>query len=248
MLSSLKRFFSRPGPGADFGDVSEWAKRRGLGFKRARDDEGFVIDGLLEGSPWRLEWGPSQRAYIEGRELRLRMELNLPSDMQMLLLSRTLMTQLERQTYEQFTESTQTQVGTSTPEEMRWLVMFPMVDLAGLPELREHFGAVASTPATGLNWIEGPLANTLEQARATLLAGDPPFLLMTLRNRAYLRLRLPTPEVSLLAMALKVFETAVTQAKRSALTRVATGQLWNTTAAAAWQSLRPDDSAPRKRR
>lgn len=248
MLGSFKRFFSKPVAGTDYAHVSEWAQRRGLGFKRARDDEGFVVDGLLEGKPWRLEWGPSQRAYIEGRELRLRMEVALPSDMQMLLLSRTLMTQLERQTYEQFTESTQTQIGTSTPEEMRWLVMFSKVNLAGLPDLRANFGAVASTPASGLAWIEGPLSNILQSARTALLAADPPFLLMTLRNRAYLRMLLPTPEVGSLAAALDIFETAVAQARRSAITHVDTGPEWNSTAASAWESMKPDESAAPRRR
>ena len=127
MLESLKRFFSRSGVERDLADVSEWAQRRGHGFKRARGDEGFVIDGMLDGKPWRMEWGPPQRDYIKSHELRLRMELALASDAQMLLLSRPLMDALERQTFEEFTDNVQTQIGTKTPEEMRWLVMFPKV-------------------------------------------------------------------------------------------------------------------------
>ena len=122
MLESFKRLFSRQGDDRDLTLISEWAQRRGHGFKRARGEDGFVIDGRLEGRPWRIEWGPSQRDYIEGHELRLRMELDLPSDAQMLLLSRPLMDSLERQTFEEFTDSVQTQIGTKTPEEMRWLV------------------------------------------------------------------------------------------------------------------------------
>ena len=82
MLESLKRLFSAKREERDFTDASEWARRRGHGFKRVRGDEGFVIDGLLEGKPWRIEWGPPQRAYIVGHELRLRMEIDLPSDAQ----------------------------------------------------------------------------------------------------------------------------------------------------------------------
>ena len=147
MLASLKRWFSSQAAGPDLSGVADWAQRRGHHYKRSRDGDGFVIDGQLEGKPWRLEWGRPQRAYIEGRELRMRIELALLSDMQMLLLSRPLLEQLERQTYEQFTESTQTQIGTTTPEEMRWLVMFPKVNLAALPSIRAGFGAVASVPA-----------------------------------------------------------------------------------------------------
>ena len=241
MLASFKRLFSRQGDDRDLTLISEWAQRRGHGFKHARGEDGFVIDGRLEGRPWRIEWGPSQRDYIEGHELRLRMELDLPSDAQMLLLSRPLMDSLERQTFEEFTDSVQTQIGTKTPEEMRWLVMFPKVNLATLKTLRARFGAVASVPAIGLSWIEGPLANLLEQASTGLLRDDPPFLLMTLRGRAYLRLQLAAPEVKAVSATLALFETAVTQALRVAggeLERAGDGR------STAWQSFPPDPSDP----
>jgi hypothetical protein len=216
MLDSLKRLFSRPGHDRDFGEMAEWAKRRGHGFKRARGEDGFVVEGLLEGRPWRMEWGPPQREYIEGHELRLRMELDLPSDAQMLVLSRPLMDTLERKTFEEFTDNVQTQIGTKTPEEMRWLVMFPKVNLSALKSLRARFGAVASQPAAGLAWIEGPLANMLDSASADLLRDEPPFVLMTLRGRTYMRLQLQAPEPKPVAAALALFETAVAQALRAA--------------------------------
>ena len=31
--------------------------------------------GSINSKPWRLEWGPPQRKYIDGHELRIRMEL-----------------------------------------------------------------------------------------------------------------------------------------------------------------------------
>ena len=188
MLESIKRLFVRRGVERDLAELSGWARNTGLGFKRVRGEDGFVIDGAIEGMPWRLEWGPAQRDYIGGHELRLRMELALPHEMQMLLLSRTLLEQLERATYEQFTDSMQTQIGAQAPEEMRWLVMFPKVDLASLKALRARFGAVASVPAAGLAWIEGPLADALMRSTDRLLRYDPPFVLMTLRSRVYLRI------------------------------------------------------------
>lgn len=213
MLESFKRLFSRgSGPQADLSDIADWARRRNHGFKRVRGEEGFVIEGLLEGRPWRGEWGAPQRDYIEGHELRLRMELDLPSDAQMLLLSRALMDALERRTFEEFTDNVQTQIGTKTPEEMRWLVMFPKINLGGLRALRARFGAVASDAAVGLAWIEGPLANMLDSAGRDLLRDDPPFVLMTLRGRAYLRVQMSTPDPVQVAAALALFETAVTQA------------------------------------
>lgn len=239
MLASLKRLFARRAIDRDLTDVSQWAQRRGLGFKLARGEDGFVIDGTLEGMPWRIEWGPPHRAYIAGHELRLRMELDLPSDMQMLLLSRPLMDALERQTFEEFTDSVQTQIGTKTPEEMRWLVMFPKIDLGTLKTLRTRFGAVASLPAAGLAWLEGPLAHSLEQATRTLLRDDPPFVLMTLRGRVYLRMQLVSPESKSVAAALALFEIAVTQAMRAAEGVASQASSRDSGATTAWQSLHP---------
>ena len=250
MLESFKRLFAKPGNDRDYTPISEWAQRRGYGFKRVRDGEGFVIDGAFDNRPWRIEWGPPQREYIEGHELRLRMELDLPSDMQMLLLSRPLMDALERATFEEFTDDVQTQIGTKTPEEMRWLVMFPKVNLSTLKSLRLRFGAVASVPASGLSWIEGTLAERLEAASIDLLRDEPPFVLMTLRGRTYLRMQLESPQPQALAAALALFETAVAQALRAASGATDSGVDWPATGATtAWQSYEPDPpAAPPKRR
>ncbi len=239
MLESLKRMFSRRRNDRDLSELDAWAKRRGHGFKRVRGEDGFVIDGLLEGRPWRIEWGPPQRPYIEGHELRFRIELDLPGDTQMLVLSRPLMESLEHKTFEEFTDNVQTQIGTKTPEEMRWLVMFPKVNLANLKALRARFGAVASEPATGLSWIEGPLANALEQAANEWLHAEQPFVLMTLRGRVYLRMQLGLPEPKVVAAALALFETAASQAVRAAGGRVDPGR--DSGRSTAWQSFPPDE-------
>lgn len=239
MLHAIKRLFSKPGQ-LDLAEMSDWARRLGHGFKRVRGNEGFVIEGLLEGRPWRGEWGAPQRDYIQGHELRLRMELDLPSDAQMLLLSRPLMDRLERKTFEEFTDNVQTQIGTKTPEEMRWLVMFPKVGLGGVKVLRGRFGAVASQPAVALAWIDGALANMLDSVADTLLQDDPPFVLMTLRGRAYLRLQLDVPDPRRVATALGLFETAVTQALAAAGGPVERRGDTGGGRSTAWQSFPPD--------
>lgn len=252
MLASLRRFFATPGSGKrDLSAVAAWAQRRGHAFRPARRGQGFAIEGRLESRPWRIEWGPSQRSYIEGHELRARMELELPSDQQMLLLSAPLMDALERQAYEQYTDHLQTQINTSTPEEMRWLVMFPKVELSGVVGFRAHFGAVSSQPAVGLAWIEGPLAHLLlKEAETGLLRGDPPLVLITLRGRTYLRLQLADPNPDAIAAVLAIFETAVAQAVQAAAGVADTSAGWASGAASStWQSLQPDEeSDPRKRR
>ena len=251
MLESFKRLFTGRGDdhAPDYVALAEWAKRRGFGFKRVRGEEGLVIDGVLDGRPWRIEWGLPQRDYIVGHELRLRMELDLPSDAQMLLLSLPLMDTLERKTFEEFTDNVQTQIGTKTPEEMRWLVMFPKVNLSTLKTLRLRFGAVASAPDSGLAWLTGPLANALEQAASGLLRDEPPFVLMTLRGRAYLRMQLASPNSTDIAAALALFETAVTQAVAVGGEAPSKSRDWsNSSASTAWQTMQPDEIAdPRKR-
>lgn len=246
MLESLKRLFSRPRTDRDLSAIEGWAKRRGHGFKRVRGEDGFVIDGLLEGKPWRAEWGAPQRPYIDGHELRLRMELDLPGAAQMLVLSRLLMDSLERKTFEEFTDNVQTQIGTKTPEEMRWLVMFPKVNLVNLKALRNRFGAVASVPAAGLSWIEGPLANMLEKAANEWLHEEQPLVLMTLRGRAYLRMQLGSPEPKAVAAALALFETAVAQALRATGGPVDRGaDSVRSDRSTAWQSFAPDEPPTR---
>jgi len=253
MLESFKRLFAAKPDEPDYAEVGNWAQQRGYALKRVRGESGFVIDGALDDKPWRLEWGPPQRDYIAGRELRVRMELELPSDAQMLLLSRPLMNALERKTFEEFTDNVQTQVGTKTPEEMRWLVMFPKVNLSGFKTLRARFGAVASMAEAGLAWLSGPLGHALERASNDLLKNDPPFVLMTLRGRAYLRMQLATPDAQDIAAALAIYETAVKQALAigGAVGGHSGGKShdWDPSSqSTAWQTMHPDDSGPPRKR
>ncbi|MEO8523940.1 MAG: hypothetical protein ABI460_04545 [Caldimonas sp.] len=233
----FKSFFANQGLGPDYSEVSAWAKRRGHAFKRERDGNGFVVDGKLEGTPWRLEWGPPQRAYITGHELRVRMELGLPPDLQMLIVSRSLKELLEKQAFEQFTESNQTEMGNATPEETRWLVMFPKIAIDGSKLLRHSFAGVSSLPNEGPAWLEGPLSRALERAAGTLLRLEPPFVLMTLRGRLYLRMQLTSADETDVAAALALFETSGTEAQRVGRARGDEPVTWSQTTSTAWQSL-----------
>jgi hypothetical protein len=241
MLDALKRWMGRAAPGPDWRAVSDWARLRGARFKRVRESDGFVVDGLLEGRAWRLEWGPPQRAYIEGQELRLRMELGLPQDMQMLLLSRPLMETLERWTFETYTENMQTRIDVSTPEEMRWLAMFPQVTLAASKDLKGRFAAVAAAPPTAAAWIDGPLAERLAGLARGPLQGEPPLVLMTLRGRLYLRFELAEPEVPAIEGLVRLFEIAAAQALKVAGGSPESTEALPSAAPTAWQTLEPDD-------
>jgi hypothetical protein len=242
MLDAIKRWISGGPPGPDWGSVSGWAQKQGHSFKRARDDEGFVIDGAFGDKAWRLEWGPPQRSYITTHELRIRMELQLSSALQMMVLSRSLMEMLERETFERYTESNQTVIDVSTPEEMRWLAMFPKANLDLPKAARAHYGAVAADPQTALAWVDAPFALQLERAAKTLLREEPPFVLMTLRGRVYMRLQLSVPEPESIAQALALFHAAAQAASHVGSVERDAHADWPTTASTAWQTdLTPQD-------
>ncbi len=236
MLNALKRWMSRAPTGPDWTGVSAWAQAQGHTFKRARDDAGFVIDGSIAGRPWRLEWGPSQRAYIAPRELRMRMELGLPGGLQMLVLSRPLMESLERETFERYTMSNQTQIDVATPEEMRWLAMFPKVTVPGPREWRSRYAVVSSEPHAAIGWLEGELAQRLDRAGANLLAGQPPFVLMTLRGRVYLRLQAEQPDPRVIAETVSLFDAAARAAVQVGGSEVEGAPDWPATSSTAWQT------------
>jgi hypothetical protein len=214
MLQTIKRWFSGS-PGNDWTAAQEWAEQRRFSFKRTRDSAGFVIDAGTASTGWRMEWGPSQRPYISGSELRLRGEIGAV-DLQMVVLSRQLMEAMEKAVFEQFTEGLQTRADTSTPEEMRWLVMFPKVPTNELRGMREHFGAASSVPLWLPQWLDGPLAAELKQARATWLAAEDPLALVIQRGRLTLRTAMPTLDAARLTAVLALFDVALREARRIA--------------------------------
>ncbi len=238
MLDAFKRWIGGPRGGPDARSLHNWARQRGLHSKRVRDGEGAVIEGEMHGTPWRMEWGTPQRAYLLDRELRLRMELGLPQSLQMLITSRALAEELEQAAYALFTQDMQTQIDSGMPEEMRWLAMFPKIQIAAMKPLRSRYSAVASAAAPLNTWLNPELVAQLETAGRSWLANDAPMVLMTLRGRLYLRLETLQPEPELLDGALALFEAAA----RSALTAAegaASLQPWPTTGSTAWQSHLP---------
>lgn len=242
MLDAFKRLISRPPAGPDWREVADWARSQKLRYKREQEGAGFVIDGGLESKPWRLEWGPPQRQYIEGHELRLRIELGLSPNLQILLISQPLLETLERQTFERFTESTQTVIDGNTPEEMRWLAMYSKVPFKASKDVRARFGLVGSGAAEAAAWVEGALARQLEEAVAGALKSEPPFVMMLLRGRCYLRMQLPEPDVRTIAQVISLFEVGVLQALRVSGLGAEGARDWDSTGSTAWQTqLGPDE-------
>ncbi len=214
MLDGLKRFISgkRAPTGTGWDDVALWAEQRQYPF-RSVPGEGFVIDGRAAGTDWRLEWGPSQRSYVQGAELRLRAELPVSSALQLVVMNRVLQESMEKAMFEQAVESVQTRIDNETPPETRWLVMFPKLPGADMGVLRENFVAVSSMRTWLAMWLLGPLSTALV---ATVADAASPVVLMVGRGRLTLRTALPTPDLAGLQPWLRLFETAIREARRVA--------------------------------
>jgi hypothetical protein len=214
MLEGLKRWLGRsPAPAQGWEALAHWAASRQYVLRSVREKEGFVIDGRLGAMPWRMEWGPSQRSYVPGNELRLRAEMSLPPDLQVLVLTRALQEQMENSVFDQYVEGVQTRIDNQTPPEMRWLVMFPKLGGAEMGVLRERYVALASLKPWLTQWLDGPLSAALASSR---LPQKVPIVLMISRGRLTLRTAVPDPEERDLEPWLNLFETAMREARRVA--------------------------------
>lgn len=246
MLDALKRMMSRDPAFGQWREIEDWSRERGFGFRRARDDAGFVVDGSLNGKPWRLEWGPARRDYMPGPELRIRMPLGLRKNAQMLILSWPLMQELERLIFERFTDGTQTQIDSTTPEEMRWLAMFPKFGFSPGSTLAARIGAVGRSLAALSRWLDGPLSQQIETAGNGVLSYPTPFVLMTLRGRVSLRLGLATPGIDAIVQSLALFAVAVDRALHIADPAESGTSVWPTTPTSVWgaPTTTLDDTGP----
>lgn len=217
MLEGLKRWFSSsPKPASPvrgWDGLAPWAESHQYAFRGVREAEGFIVEGRTAAGRWRLEWGASQRNYITGTELRIRAELGLPGELQAVVLNRPLAEAMEKAVFDQYVEGVQTRIDNETPPEMRWLVMFPKLAGSELGALRERWVALASVKPFVQQWLEGALATALQA-----LPADPkrPVVLMIGRGRLALRTALAEPDARDLDDALRLFETAMREARRAA--------------------------------
>ncbi len=250
MLDSFKRWFNGSSLSPEGRPLALWAKQHGHTFKTVKDRSGFVLDCSDEAKRhWRIEWGPSQRAYIAGLELRLREEIGVHSDIQLMLISRHLADRLESAAFDSYTEAMQTQIDTSLPEESRWLAMFPKVSLSAHKSLRPHFQLLGATQEWADAWLNDEFARALESATQTFLKGGPEFVIMVMRGRLYMRVAAPRVDGELLDQLCAIFRVASERTR--ALAGVLESQMaasladdhasamdsgeWPSTTGAAWQ-------------
>lgn len=240
VFKQVKHWFVARANAARWRPVHDWAEARNALFRLTRDGQGFLIEQskALPG-PLRIEWGASQRSYIAGHELRMRCEMKLHSDLQLMVLCRQLMESLEKTVFEAYTDTLKTRVDTDTPEEMRWLVMFPKFSQISSKLVRQRFGAIGVNKELTGAWLEGELSELLAQASQDLLPEGHPFVLMTMRGNVYLRTAMPVPDLTKIQPLVRLLETACRDAQR-VNARLSEGSPWPTTTSVAWQSSRPD--------
>lgn len=220
MLKSLRHLLNRHhAPVAELGVFQQWGESRQFRLRRVRDGQGCVLEGQLALRPCRVEWGPSQRSYIEGPELRLMADLpDLPRDLVLLLLNRPLLARMEQTVYEQFVDDVQTRIDTDTPAEMRWLVMFGRAGGHELGRLRDRYGGATNLMPWLVQWLSSPLNDALAVTIDTVPA-EHPVVITVKSNRLLLRTAMPQPDRQALVHWVSVYEHALREAGRM-------GQAW----------------------
>ncbi|HYR24430.1 MAG TPA: hypothetical protein VEQ09_01260 [Aquabacterium sp.] len=188
MFDSLKRLIGVSSSAGDATAVlASWAKAEGHVFKHVtlKSGEGYVVE-----TPhgWRVEWGPSQRPYIIGKELRFRCETGVPGDVQMVMLTKVLAQTLESDVFNRYTDAMQTQIDATMPDEMRWLAMHARVSLNDSAVLSRRFALLCNAEELAKDWLDGPTVQALEHA-ASHWWTDALVLVVTL-NRGILTARM----------------------------------------------------------
>ena len=242
VVKQVKHWLVTRANAARWRPIQDWAEARGGDFRQTRDGLGFLIEQpkALPG-PLRIEWGVSQRSYLPGTELRMRCEMGLHPDLQVMVLCRTLMEYLERAVFEAYTDTLKTRVDTDTPEEMRWLVMFPKFNNAASQIVRQRYGVVGVTKDLTSAWIDGELGEALVQASQDLLPEGHPFVLMSMRGNLYLRTEMSGPDLPKVQALVRLLEAAARAAQR-VNGRLSDAGAWPTTQSVAWtHSTRPGE-------
>jgi hypothetical protein len=234
VIKQVKHWMKLRASAAMWKPIAEWAQGLGGEFKLTEEGDGFAIDqasnplGLL-----RIEWGEPQREYITGAELRLRFELKLHADLQVMVIEKHLMDALEKIVFEAFTDTLQTRVDTDMPEEMRWLVMFSKAEQWKSKVARSRFSACGATQELASAWIGGGLGEALAVASQELVPAAHPFVMLTQRGNLYLRTLMPEAQVDAIRNLVKLAETAAREAQQIQL-RMGESGAWPTTSSMAW--------------
>jgi len=212
MLDAVRRWLTGGDSLPAWAEFGAWARAHGWALKRAMTLDGWVMEDA-EGHPgWRIEWGPAQRGFMSSHEFRIRVELARVPDVQALVLDRPLLARLDRELYQQITDTVRTRLDEETPEEMRWIAMLPKLAPNAMgAALRDRYGALSDEPGWLERWIAGALAPAL-QAHADVMPVEAvsaePFILRLARGQVVIRQAAPRPRAAVLQACVGVAEAA----------------------------------------
>lgn len=173
-------------------EVARWAASQQLAIVTHAAEGHFDLGGDLYGHPWRLECGQPTRDYVHGMELRGRADVGADPDAAVMVINKPLQDTLEGTAYSAITDTLQTAINSSLPEEVRWFSMYEEVAWPGLPKsFRAHFTVVAERIEHAQRWVHAPVVSQL----LNVVEGEggaervkSPMVLMLARGRVYLRL------------------------------------------------------------
>jgi len=200
-------------------EVVRWAATQRLAIVPQSVEGHFDLGGDLGARPWRLECGNPTRDYVHGLELRGRADLGVDPDAAVMVLNRPLQESLEGNAYNAITDTLQTTVNASLPEEMRWLAMYEEVAWPGLPaSFRQHFAVVAERMETAQRWIHAPVVSQLlniVEGEGGEVRAQSPLLLMLVRGKVYLRMEHTQRSLKEIAQATQLLLAAAQGALQS---------------------------------
>jgi len=191
-------------------ELAGWAHSKGISVRTLPQRQGLSMLGQTMGFPWRIELGPSSRAYIPGQEFRARANLGLNPEIAVLVLNRPLKEALADRAYELYTDTLRTHVDPNLPEELRWLSLYPEVAWKGLPTaFCDRYAILAEQAAHAQCWLQNGLLAKLSNWPDSKQGAHVPFTLMLLRGKIYLRMQYnPAMGMQTLEHATAAFELA----------------------------------------
>ena len=213
MFDRLKKVFGKSAesaaPAAGDTPLELWASSLGFVVARKPGTDEFSLSGAVDGRPFRLDRAAPSRAFIVDKELRARAELDVDPEVSVMVINRQLRDALEKKAYENYTDSLQTTLDTSMPEEVRWLAMYDEAgwETGAVPGFWERYSIVADLREHAQAWVGPELMQALVDWPQPTAQAQAPFIMMLQRGKLYLRMEFSPAELSTLQHATSVFTT-----------------------------------------
>jgi len=161
-----------------------------------------------------LESGLPTRDYLHDTELRARADVHAATDVCVMVISRALKEELEGRVYGAITESLQTAVDESLPQEMRWLAMYEELQWPELPpSFLQLFAVVGERSEQARRWINAAVVSHLLGDRSAAQVALP-LVLMLSGGKVSLRMQTTAchlPDLEYATALLRVAATVAAQ-------------------------------------